>query len=95
MIHGEIYRKLLLYSAILVAFGGAVTAIFLGLNFHLVPPDIDPDTGEVFYEGMLHPQRWWIATAVFMITLITSFIMMGLSAVIGILTEIRDKKNMD
>lgn len=93
MINAVKYRKLLLFSAVLVAFGGAVTAIFLGFNFHLVPPDIDPETGEVFYEGMLHPQRWWIATAVFMVTLITSFIMMGLSAVIGLLAEIRDDKN--
>lgn len=85
------FKKLMFWGGLAVIAGGGITAVFLALNFYLVPPEVDPQTGEELYEGMLHPQRGWIAVAVFMGTLITGLFLIGLSKIIALLGEIVDR----
>ncbi|ADH99088.1 hypothetical protein [Salisediminibacterium selenitireducens] len=85
------FKRLLFWGGLIIIAGGGVTAVFLALNFYLVPPEIDPQTGEELYEGMLHPQRAWIAVAVFMGTFITGLFLIGMSKILALLSDILDQ----
>lgn len=87
----DLFKRLMFWGGIVVMLGGGVMAVFLAFHFYLVPPEIDPQTGEELYEGMLHPQRVWIALAVFMVTFITGLFLMGISKMIAQLGEILKK----
>lgn len=59
----------------LIILAAVVVFFIVGFNFYLITP-------EFIDEGIIHPQRWWVAGATFFLMSVCGLILLGLAGII-------------
>lgn len=74
-------QKMIGVSGWLFIIVGIVSFFVLGFNLYIVPPDVGV-SGIVFDEGLLHPQRWYIAFSSLSFFLFSGLVLLGISEIL-------------